>query len=282
MKTIKFLLLFLLFTPAIVLAQEENKTDAKGLKTGKWKVKHENGVTRYIGEFKDGKPIGEFKYFYETGDLKSVIKFKSDGKTSYATFYYPKEDGGKMMSNGEYIDQKKDSLWTYYDYAGTKTYTQDYKDDLEDGKKFIYYVSGKKSEAFNYVKGKKEGDWAQYYEKGTKRATCKYKDDLLEGKFTIYNSSTGKPEDETNYKKGLKHGLCSLYDDSDEGKLLKQVYFKEGTLVPDKKVEEFKKELLKEKESTGVAKDTKTNTTKSTATKTTTTGTKTITNAVKK
>lgn len=248
-----------------------------------------------MGEFKEGKPVGEFKYFYETGDLKSVIKFKSDGKTSYATFYYPEEDGGKMMSEGKYIDQKKDSTWTYYDFGALKTYTQDYKDDLEDGKKYIYYQSGKKSEAFNYVKGKREGDWAQYYEKGTKRATCKYKDDMLEGKYIIYFSSTGKPEQELTYKKGVIHGLCSVYEE-EEGTLIKQMYFKNGELVPDNKVEEFKKELLKESESTGAVKDTKSDTksttnkstgttgTKSTTTgtKTTSTGTKTTSNAVKK
>src|SRR6186713_1325248 len=150
MKTINFLLVFLFLCP-MIQAQDENKTDAKGRKTGKWLVKHENGITRYIGEFKEGKPVGDFKYFYETGELKSVIKFKSDGKTSYGTYYYTEEDGGKKMSEGKFIDQKKDSTWTYFDYGGNKTYTQEYKDDLENGKKFIYYVSGNKSEAFNYL-----------------------------------------------------------------------------------------------------------------------------------
>jgi antitoxin component YwqK of YwqJK toxin-antitoxin module len=290
MKTIKIIFFFLLLSPVVVFAQELNKSDAKGRKTGKWVVKHENGITRYTGEFKEGKPIGEFRYFYESGDLKSVVNFKSDGKTSYGTFYYSAEDGGKKMSEGKYIDQKKDSTWTYYDGGGAKTYTQEFKDDLENGKRFIYYVSGKKSEAFTYVNGKKEGDWAQYFEKGTKRASGKYVNDLLHGKLTYYYSSTGKPEQEIMYKNGVVHGLTSAYDE--DGKLLKEIYVKNGEPVSDSKVAAFKEELKKEAEeeakkdnkSTNNTKtnNTKTNTTKSTSTTTKTTTTKTATNATKK
>jgi antitoxin component YwqK of YwqJK toxin-antitoxin module len=275
----------------VVFAQDENKTDAKGRKTGKWKVKYENGITRYIGEFKEGKPIGEFKYYYESGELKSVVKFKSDGKTSYGTFYHSEENGGKKMSEGKYINQKKDSTWTYYDSGGALTYTQEYKDDLEHGKKFIYYVSGKKSEAFTYVNGKKEGDWAQYFEKGTKRASGKYVNDMLHGKLIYYHSSSGKSEQEIMYKNGVVHGLTSAYDE--DGNLLKEIYVKNGEPVLDSKVAAFKEELKKEaeeeaKKDTKSTNNTKTNTTKTNTTKTnttttkTTTGTKTATNATKK
>lgn len=290
MKTIKFLLLILFFSPAILFAQDENKTDAKGLKTGKWTVKYEDGkTTRYTGEFKAGKPIGDFKYYYETGELKSTLKFRSDGKSSYGVFYYTDEDGGKKMSEGKYVDQKKDSTWVYYDNVGYKTYSQEFKEDLEDGKKIIYYVSGDKSEVFTYVKGKKEGAWTQYFESGMMRKTGNYKDDVLWGRVTVYNGESKKKEQELTYKKGVLHGVCSAYDEF--GKLIKDIYFDNGVMLKDSEVEEFKKVLLKEKESTGTVKDTKTNTTKSTATKstgtstgtkTTTTGTKTTTNGVKK
>jgi len=269
MKTIKFLLLVLFLSPLLIQAQDENKTDAKGRKTGKWTVKYEDGkTTRYTGEFKDGKPIGEFKYYYETGELKSTLKFRSDGKSSFAVFYHTKEDGGKKMSEGKYIDQKKDSTWVYYDNSEIKTYTQEYKNDLEHGKKYIYYISGKLSEEFTYVNGVLEGKWGQYFEGGHRRKVGNYKEGVLWGQVSVYNGETGKLEQEMLYKKGVVHGLCTVYDE--DGKMKKEVYFNNGNIVKESKVEEFKLLLEKEKEA---KKDTKTN--KSTTGTKTTSGTKT-------
>ena len=40
-----------------------NKTDNQGRRQGKWIDFHDNGKTRYIGEFKNNEPIGEFLYY---------------------------------------------------------------------------------------------------------------------------------------------------------------------------------------------------------------------------
>ena len=72
-----FVLIFLL--PVVYFTQSRsliNFTDEDGLKQGDWKVRYENSqFTRYIGQFKDGTPIGEFKYYYPNGLLSAIVNF---------------------------------------------------------------------------------------------------------------------------------------------------------------------------------------------------------------
>ena len=45
----------------------KNYTDINGLKQGYWQKKYYNGNIKYEVYFKNNKPIGEFKRFYESG-----------------------------------------------------------------------------------------------------------------------------------------------------------------------------------------------------------------------
>jgi antitoxin component YwqK of YwqJK toxin-antitoxin module len=98
---------------------EKNKTDAKGKKQGYWeKIDEKTGKLKYKGNFKDGKPVGEFEFYYESGKLKSKLVHMADKKTSRAKIYY---ESGRIMSVGKYINAKKDSVWTQYDEDGFVT-----------------------------------------------------------------------------------------------------------------------------------------------------------------
>ena len=114
-------------------SQEENKTDATGKKQGVWKKYHPNGMTRYVGKFKDDKPVGVFKHYYDTGKLQ--VKMTHTGSESYANVYY---ETGEIKAAGKYEEQKKDSVWKYYDKEGYKM-----------------------AEEF-YLSGKREGMWKLY------------------------------------------------------------------------------------------------------------------------
>ena len=81
-----------------------NKTDASGKKQGHWIKRYENGNIQYNGYFKDDKPIGEFKRFYEDAQLRSVQVFNTDGSEADVTFYH---QNGFIASTGRYFNQKK-------------------------------------------------------------------------------------------------------------------------------------------------------------------------------
>ncbi len=100
---------FMLFG-LVAFAQEGNKTDAKGQKQGEWKKYHTNGMLRYVGSFKNDKPLGEFKYYYDTGKIQSKMDHKE--AVSYFIAYYKT---GEVKATGKYINQKRDSVWNFYD-----------------------------------------------------------------------------------------------------------------------------------------------------------------------
>ena len=67
--TLTLTLLFGFSLESINAQNDYNKTDNQGRRQGKWIDFHDNGKTRYTGEFKNNEPIGEFLYYSEDGTL---------------------------------------------------------------------------------------------------------------------------------------------------------------------------------------------------------------------
>ena len=109
-------LIVLMLSGLVVFSQEENKMDAKNQKQGKWKKYHKNGMLRYVGSFENDKPVGEFKYYYDSGNIQSKMEHKGNG-VSYFIAYYKT---GEVKAVGKYINQKRDSTWCFYDLDGFK------------------------------------------------------------------------------------------------------------------------------------------------------------------
>jgi antitoxin component YwqK of YwqJK toxin-antitoxin module len=89
-----------------------NQYDGQGHKQGFWKVKYENGVLKYTGCFRDDKPVGEMKRFFEDGTLKADMFFDHSGITRVKLYY----QDGPLAAEGNYLNTTKDSTWNYYSY----------------------------------------------------------------------------------------------------------------------------------------------------------------------
>ena len=116
------------------------------------------------------------------------------------------------MTEGFYLDQKKDSTWVNYNEEGLVLGVESFKKDKLNGKKVIYYLegqieteklnalsvamyendtlNGEYKEFFstgklkligNYENGKLVGEWKEYYPNGVIFKVSKYKDDRLHG-----------------------------------------------------------------------------------------------------
>src|ERR1035437_3386097 len=114
-----------------------NQTDKQGLKQGFWKVKYPNGLVKYSAYFKNDKPAGLMKRYFEDGTIKAVMVFDATGIKAKTKLYY---QDGPLAAEGNYVNSLKDSTWNYYSYY-TKTL----------------------SNRENYVKGKKNGLSVSYY-----------------------------------------------------------------------------------------------------------------------
>ncbi len=78
---------------------------------------------------------------------------------------------GKPAAEGWYVNQEKDSVWTYYsEFDGSVRIREEYLAGKLDGKVKSYYASGEISEEVEWKQDVKEGSWMQYYENGTPQA----------------------------------------------------------------------------------------------------------------
>ncbi|MBU2018218.1 MAG: hypothetical protein KJ941_01120 [Bacteroidetes bacterium] len=224
-----------------------NKTDSKGLKQGPWeKFYPKSTVLEYKGNFKNNLPIGEFTYFYPSTKVKAVIKHSEEGR-SVAYFYH---ENGEIMTYGIYRNYKKDSLWFQFNEAGKIVFTEEYRNDLLNGKKTVYYPPNKETgkvdriaSITHFTDGKADGEYVEYFDFGSPRVKGQFKNGLKSGVWTEYQP-TGKPLVMNRFKGGVKHGWCSAYDAL--GKESNKVYYYYGQ-PKDGKDLEFIMKQMKEK-----------------------------------
>ena len=114
MKRIALILVSLIIGVTSLLAQDFNRTDAKGRRQGAWRGFYPNGQIRYEGQFMNDKCKGTFKYYDEQGNLKATNEFDKSGEQALNKTYAP---NGRMIATGYYLNQKKEGEWKYYDEA---------------------------------------------------------------------------------------------------------------------------------------------------------------------
>lgn len=207
-----------------------NQLDDQGRKTGPWKVEYDNGNTRYEGRFREGKPVGMMKRYYETGMMQAKMDFGSGSGRCYAEMFYKK---GNKAAEGIYVGQSKDSVWTYFSRADeTVRIREGYEAGQLHGKSFRYYPDGTVSEEVTWNRGIREGPWIQYYEEGNVRLKSQYADDMLNGPYNVYHT------DSTLIISGmfindLTEGTWKFYDDT--GSLVDSLAYRGGEPVDQEK-----------------------------------------------
>lgn len=192
----------------------QNKTDDQGRKQGVWKKGYKNStVFRYVGQFKNDKPYGEFTYYYESGNIQSKIKFQKNGTVAYNVMYH--ESSGYVMAKGKYLNEAKDSLWLYYDNKGQLKSQETFKKGKLDGQRVVYYepVNGKYIVAkFEYyTNGVRNGQFKEYYPNTKLKGEGVYKTGNLNGMVKYYRPN-GSLERIERYQYAVKHGWWIFFD----------------------------------------------------------------------
>jgi antitoxin component YwqK of YwqJK toxin-antitoxin module len=199
-----------LFIPLSLIAQ--NLTDDQGRKTGDWRVKYPNGKLHYEASFEKGQPVGLMKRYNDMGTMIAEMNFIPNTSRCYTKLFM---GGNHLTAEGLYINQKKDSLWTYYRSDKSVSMTEYYKDDLLHGLMKSYYGSCKISQVYSYENGKKNGQWMQYTENGDLMQSCNYTNDMLNGIYEAFNLE-GQLEVTGRYVKDLMDGDWHYYTEEGE------------------------------------------------------------------
>ena len=125
----------------------------KDLKTGVWTKYHPNGKVGVIEEYIDGKLNGQVIEYFDDGALAAEKEYKNGLRNGiWKQYYY------KIWIDGKYKNDKKDSIWSYYDTIGNLTAKGSYLDDLKNGSWIYYYNNHKESEG-SYINDVENGEW---------------------------------------------------------------------------------------------------------------------------
>lgn len=218
--------LFLSVFTSILYAQEINQVDAQGKKQGIWKKYYpSNDGLFYEGQFKDDMPVGVFKHYYEEGELKSITTYSSEIVRSEV--FYP---NGHLMAKGNFIDQKKDSIWTYLDSDGWLSLREGYKEGQKSGLSISYYPDASIAVEQNFNNDLENGKFTQYYPNGNKEAEGNYLSGNYNGDYTYYYES-GKKMHYGEFINGKRNGMWIFYNNN--GSLRTVIHYKMGIVVKE-------------------------------------------------
>ena len=176
-----------------------NQTDGKGRKQGFWMKRYPNGKVAYRAQFRDDRPVGRTLRYNEKGILIADLYHTPAGQKTKAKIY---DDAGKLIATGNYVNQRKDSVWTllsngrvvaregvrerwrkgrlegrqekYYNSGALSSFWTAH-DDLEDGPAATLYTSGRPKLTGQFAKGKREGVWLQHSVDGKSVDTLEYR-----------------------------------------------------------------------------------------------------------
>ncbi len=261
----RIIIFLFIMAPLFTCAQEKiNHTDASGLRQGLWQKKYPNGRLMYKGEFRNDKPVGEWKRWHETGRLKAILKYSASSDSVKAQLF---GDSSDPIAEGYYIGGKKTGLWNFFsngvklaeeNFIGDKKNgtcrkfyptgelleESEWKDDLLEGKTRSFYKSGKPYLECNYKNNQRNGKGITYYPDGSRESDFYYKYDLPDSTW-IYYDRTGNTRYILYYKEGkLKNPEVLQKLDSQE---LEELENKRENLVDPEKFLESPEEFLKRK-----------------------------------
>jgi len=213
--------------PVGKIGQDYNQLDADGKKQGLWYRTYSDGGLYYSGYFKNDKPQPNSKLYYyqDNGKLMAIHSFRENNQIVDARHFFK---NGKIQSTGKYLNQKKDSIWNFYDEKGILRSMDSYKLDSLDGNSIIYYPSGGVLKNQSYSNGTPIGKWFELYEDGKTRTSGNWKNGKYDGDFVFYHSN-GNKEASGKYLAGIKDGQWLYY--TSNGKLEMQVLYEKGEQI---------------------------------------------------
>ena len=112
----------------------------------------EDGQLEFERNYKDGKPDGLTREWYDNGQLRREKNYK-DGKIVGLSRIWYGEDG-QLADEVNYKDGKKDGFHRMWYENGQLIWERNYKDGRKDGFDRIWYKNGQLKKESNYKNGR--------------------------------------------------------------------------------------------------------------------------------
>jgi antitoxin component YwqK of YwqJK toxin-antitoxin module len=116
-------------------------------------------------------------------------------------------------AEGIFFDEKKDSLWIYYNEKGEKIAQSVYRQGKLHGPSLTFYPGGSVCEDLSYKDDKKEGSYKSFFENGKLKEEGQYKNNMPDGRVVYYHPN-GQKSSFGDFVSGVKSGTWYYYDEN--------------------------------------------------------------------
>lgn len=236
---------------------EDGKISFKGVykdgnKIGVWEEYSSSGALTLQEEYDErGKVSGstklfdhmgrlETEYVKKKGEVKELINYNVDGD-KISTFKLKGNNlnfknlnvHGILNSEGQFVDNKSQGEWRYYDDYGNLSSIINFENDLKSGETKTF-ANGNLYSIENYQAGLLNGPYTVYFPDGSLRLQASYKNGELEGRYLRYTPG-GKVEYDSYYVQGQEHGEVTSYNVDGTPYLIEQYQY--GYLISGKRID---------------------------------------------
>jgi len=243
----------------VVLIERDGVTYEQGAQkpfSGKMSSKYNNGNMKTEGDYKDGLPVGTWKFWDRDGTeytgavskyvfheiqsgetLKSIANnFEVDVDQLYELNEDIDNDTGDKIKAGQVIgvktaDDADGQFLFWYDKQRIKIKSHKvFINGKRNGKWTFWNENGNIVRTGSYAAGKRDGSYAYYFNDGSKKEEGAWKKDQRDGLWVKY-SNNGNTQKEGTYSNGKKDGVWTTWNDKG---LMASKYLYENNKVIDK------------------------------------------------
>ena len=263
-RNIGIIVLLLLFgcgkkEKEVVLIERDGVSYEQGAQkpySGKMSSKYNNGNKKTEGEYKDGLPVGTWKFwdrngteytgavskyvFHEIQSGETLEKIANNFEVDVDQLYELNEDidkdTGDKIKTGQVIsvktaDDSDGEFLFWYDKKRIKIKSHKvFINGKRNGKWTFWNENGNIVRTGSYAAGKRDGSYAYYFNDGSKKEEGAWKNDQRDGLWTKY-SNNGNTQKEGTYSNGKKDGVWTTWNDKG---LIASKYLYENNKVIDK------------------------------------------------
>lgn len=209
-----------------------NRLDKQKQKQGLWRKYFQTDTLFSEGVYENNVPVGVFYSYHPNGKIQAKLSYSGKTNICKAEVY---SDEGVVIAIGKYVDQKKDSLWTYFDEKGILTAKDFYVKGRKEGLSTVYYPNGKQSRAVTYKADIMSGPFNEYFESGSPKVQATMLNGEFIGQALVFHPN-GNIWQKGNYENGLKHGIWIILKDN--GSVEKEEQYSKGKLLNPSSEEE--------------------------------------------
>lgn len=222
-----FLMVIISLIPFAASSQDTlNVTDPSGFRQGRWKKIDAEGHLLYEGQFRDNLPVGTFRYFYPTGEIKTVLVYTDTSMTAAVTSYFR---NSRKMAAGWYKDEKKEGLWQFYsEKDGSLASEENFRQGKKEGPSRVYYPDGTLAETSLWKEGLLNGPSEQFYTDGRLKLRVTYLQGEKHNEFFSWFPD-GKVMISGRYYMGHPDGEWLYYNEA--GKRIRMEKYDKGQLL---------------------------------------------------